>query len=156
MRLEGTFVTRKYASPDDAEPCEIAVAHNNYAADGIAYLWAVLLGQRSGRMDEALISVGNGVQPNAFSDTRLRGGLTATAPLDDGFPQVEGWIKVDDEPRYRVVFHATFGPQDANFDWRERGVQTPDGILIDRSVSDQGSKVVGAVWTAEVMLDMVL
>jgi hypothetical protein len=65
-------------------------------------------------------------------------------------------VSVDDGRGHSgISLLATFGEQEAAFDWQERGVVTAQGVLLDRAVRDQGRKVLGAVWQlqADLILD---
>jgi hypothetical protein len=75
----------------------------------------------------------------------------AGGALDEGFPLIQPY---DDGERVGVqlLLRATFGEQDAAFDWQERGVVSAQGVLIDRTVADQGRKVLGAIWQLEAAL----
>lgn len=149
--MRGTFTTRKYRAGAD-RPYEVLVAHNAFVAVGLEWIWNVLAGNvrneeggLSDHLGKARLIVGNSSKPVAADDERLAGDLTAWAELDDGFPQVEGAT---------ITFHATFGEDVANFDWNERGVTSVQGVLLDRSVDDQGRKAPGTVWTLEAVLEL--
>jgi hypothetical protein len=108
--------------------------------------------------------IGNGADPFSPEDTRLAGDQTDQRPFDDGYPILVGPVDAEGDPLpdgegdpsvgIRVSFQATFGERDAIFDWQERGVVTAQGVLIDRSVSDQGRKVLGQVWVVQANLDL--
>jgi hypothetical protein len=61
----------------------------------------------------------------------------------------------------RMTFVATFGTGDANFAWQEWGIDqgTAAGTgasttpLLNRAVSNQGTKASGQIWTASALLD---
>lgn len=62
----------------------------------------------------------------------------------------------------RLSFTATFATGDANFHWQEWGIDqattgsgtgAASGVLLNRAVSDQGTKVSGQTWTATANLD---
>jgi hypothetical protein len=62
----------------------------------------------------------------------------------------------------RLSFTATFATGDANFVWAEWGIDqattgsgtgAASGILLNRAVSAQGTKVSGQTWTATAALD---
>src|SRR4051794_39744862 len=52
-----------------------------------------------------------------------------------------------------VQLSATFGEDVGNFEWRERGVVL-DGKVVDLETSDGGRKILGAVWTVRINLDV--
>jgi len=54
-----------------------------------------------------------------------------------------------------VRFRATFGPNEANFDWREWTVANGDSdaaVNLNRKVQDMGRKIPGTTWAMEVQL----
>lgn len=53
-----------------------------------------------------------------------------------------------------LIMSATFGEQEANFDWRAREVLTADGTVLDRIVEDLGRKAPGSVWTLEAVVSL--
>lgn len=78
---------------------------------------------------------------------RLRvsdGSQQADAALNDGFPRVQDGV---------VEVQATFGEQEANFEWRERTVLTAAGVALDVEADDHGRKAPGAVWTLTTTLE---
>ena len=64
--------------------------------------------------------------------------------LDAGFPRVEGGS---------IVFQATFGPGEANFEWRREGIRV-DGQTIESEDVDAGRKATGSTWTTQVTIDL--
>lgn len=56
---------------------------------------------------------------------------------------------------FRVMALATFGENDANFEWLESAVVLADGTEVDRTVEDRGRKAQGAIWSIEAALDVV-
>lgn len=161
----GTFTTLKYDSRSDFEagrPSDIVVAKNRLTNVGLEWMWKMMMGlHRSGdgtlldHLGNARLVVGSGDVPFSPQDTRLNGGDTDQAEMDSGWPRIEGPILVNDEDEaYRLHLRATFGEDKAAFDWKERGIVTAQGVLLDRSVMDQGRKVLGAVWQLEAALDL--
>lgn len=63
----------------------------------------------------------------------------------------EGEVRVDGGA---VEITATFGENDANFEWSERRIEV-DGTVIESDDADQGRKVQGMIWTVTVTLDFV-
>lgn len=76
------------------------------------------------------------------------GDQSATAPMDDGFPE----LGVDDEGDPILAFQATFGADVANFEWAVRRVEVGD-VVIDETTEDLGRKA-GAVWTLQTTLEL--
>jgi hypothetical protein len=162
----GVFTTRKYedaAALRAGEPFEVVESRNAFTNVGLEWMWKTMTGQlrtaegtMTDHLGSARIVVGNGDSAFDPNDTRLSGDQTAQAELDAGYPTITGLVSVDDESEgMRLSLRATFGEQDAAFDWQERGVVTAQGVLLDRSVRDQGRKVLGAVWQlqADLILD---
>lgn len=116
--------------------------------DGLDLFWK----QTLPRFEGALLCVGNGDDPVGHADTGLSGDLTADRPADS--IEYLGHIEEGGRIAHRVIMRATFGENDANFDWRERGVKLADGTLVDRTVEDGGRKAPGSVWTVETVLDL--
>lgn len=161
----GTFVTRCYASRCALNlglPSKVHVSRNRFTDAGMDWMWRMMIGDLrdadgtlSDHLGSARLIVGNGSRDFEPSDTRLVGPDTGQAELDGGYPLVAGVIDGGDGPdACRLTFRATFGEEVANFDWAERGVVTAQGVLLDRSVEDQGRKVLGQVWTLEASLDL--
>jgi hypothetical protein len=145
----GRFITRCYASRADfneGRASDIYVAYNSFTDAGLRRMWEMLLGT----VDDKILGlvVGNSSQEFAPDDTRLHGDQTAEATLD-GNQSIEVAAGVG-----RIVLTATFGERDGMFEWAERGVVTAKGVLLDRSVGDQGRKPLGAVWQLEAALDL--
>jgi hypothetical protein len=71
------------------------------------------------------------------------GTTEARAPLSEP-PLLDGPV---------VTLRAVFGEQEANFEWRQRGV-VAGGELVDVDEGDFGRKAAGAVWTLEVPIEL--
>jgi hypothetical protein len=149
--MRGVFVIEKYRDAQAREPYEICRSTNAFTTVGLEWMWRMMLGELrdpdgtlTDQLASARIVVGNGSQEFAAGDTRLAGEQTAQVALD-GEPQVDG---------ASITMRATFGEQDAIFDWQERGVVTAQGVLLDRSVADGGRKVLGSVWQVTATLTL--
>lgn len=105
------------------------------------------------RLAGARIVVGDGETPVNSNDEELAGAATAEKVVEE--IEIVGRVEDGDRAVHRVILRTTFGENEANFDWRERGVLTSEGVLIDRAVADQGRKVQGSVWTLEAVVDLV-
>lgn len=146
--MKGTFTTIVYTDRAHFEarrPWRRWVSHNDFTNVGHEWMWRRMAGQAADSLDSAVIVVGNGGAVNTGGETELAGDQTATAPLDVGYPTIEG---------AKITFRSTFGERDAPFDWFERGVMTPGGVLLDRAVGDQGRKVMGAIWVVIAELEL--
>jgi hypothetical protein len=93
------------------------------------------------------------------SDDSLAGGSVAVSdgtrrserPLDAA-PEVQG---PTEEQGAVATLTATFGEQEANFEWAITDVLSAGGIVVDREVADKGRKAAGAVWTLQTRLELV-
>lgn len=120
------------------------------------------------------LAFGGGGTTYASANCRLGVG-TATAAASASQTDIQGttisgryWQPISATPTTaagtaskRLVFTATVGTGDANFHWQEwgldQGTTTGSGVvvgaLLNRAVSDQGTKVSGQTWTATANLD---
>lgn len=157
--MRGTFVTSKF--PDRAawiaqRPSQVQASRNSFTLNGLELLWRILTGQErneqgglSDHLGKARLIVGNGQTPANPADVRLAGTQTAYAELDENYPQIQ---RLDSG--VALILRGTFGEQAGNFEWRERGVSSIQGQLIDRAVADQGRKAAGSIWTLEAALEL--
>lgn len=53
-----------------------------------------------------------------------------------------------------IVATAVFDERTANFHWTRRELRADDGTLVDALEEDYGEKVLGAIWTLEVPLEV--
>lgn len=164
--MRGVFTTTKYDSRAAFERGDVAdelVSRNSFTNVGLQWMWQMMAGQfrdadgtLTDHLGAARIVVGDGSRPFDLRDERLAGEETAQAALDPGYPGVALQAPGEDGHAAGVItFLATFGEDQAIFDWQERGVVTARGVLLDRAVGDQGRKVLGAVWQlrADLFLD---
>ena len=91
----------------------------------------------------ARLAVGNGRDAFDISQVDLQGTSTFRKGLDEGYPLV-------DPPK--VTFKATFGPEDANFEWNEWGIfnAASEGVMLNRAVESNGTKQLNETWVLEV------
>jgi hypothetical protein len=54
-----------------------------------------------------------------------------------------------------VIVTGVFDEREANFHWRRREVRASDGSLVDALEQDLGEKLLGAIWTLEVPLEVI-
>lgn len=158
--MKGTFQTVTYenrAAYEAGRSSAVFTQHNDFTAIGLEWMWNMLLGQL--RSDEgdlldhlagARLVVGDGEAPFARTDTRLAGDQTASADLAQA-PSRDG---VTEDGALAVTFTGIFSEFEANFEWRERGLVTAQGVLLDRSVSDQGRKAPGTIWATAVTIEL--
>jgi hypothetical protein len=60
-------------------------------------------------------------------------------------------VKSRDEGNSVLVI-ATFGEDQANFEWTESAILLADGTRVDETTQDRGRKAQGAIWTFEAAL----
>jgi hypothetical protein len=144
----GTFTTRTYATRADwiaRRESGVYVARNAFTTVGMTWMWRRMVGMVPDTLAEAEIVVGDGLSGFVGTEEALTGENQDRAGLTVP-PEIVG---------SRIVLRSTFTERQANFDWMERGIVVPSGVLIDRSVADQGRKVFGAVWDVEAELELV-
>jgi hypothetical protein len=156
----GRFTTTAYdsrAAFEERRPSGVYVSHNAFTRVGLEWMWGTMAGlmrDQDGTMTDHLGSarlvVGDSSSPVTFADERLAGEQTAQAALVR--PPSIAPFEEDGTQGVEILFEATFDEQVGAFDWQERGVVTAQGVLLDRSVQDQGRKVLGAVWQLEAAL----
>lgn len=117
------------------------VAGNKLLNEGITTLWQLLIGGTATPYSNAnaRIGVGNGTTAAAATQTDLVGTSKAYKGMDAGYPQVSNQY---------VIFRSTFGPTEANFDWREMVVDNgaTDGMTLNRKVENHGTKANTDTW----------
>lgn len=82
-----------------------------------------------------------------FADARIvvaNGSQEASAALDQAPSSQDG----------RLTFQATFGEQEANFDWSETRIVAADGTVLDVDRADGGRKAPGTEWTLTAEVDL--
>ena len=127
------------------------VQGNVFLNEGIEYIWKAVAGV-SGLtpFDEANshIGVGDGTTSEDPSQTGLTGSNKYYKKVDSGYPKIEGT---------KIVFRATFGPDEANFDWNEWTVANGPGddyVNLNRKVESLGTKFQGTTWVLTVELSI--
>ena len=129
---------------------EVRVAEGNvFLNEGVEFIWRAVTGAPGLTYFDsanAHVGVGDGTAPESPDQTGLQGVNKCYKRVDSGYPVISGNI---------VRFRATFGPDEANFDWREWTVangSSDDAVNLNRKVQDMGKKVQGTTWTIEVQL----
>lgn len=127
------------------------VEGNVFLAEGINFIWkCVVNGNCSPPFDNANahIGVGDGTDPEDPSQTGLTGTNKYYKGMDEGYPIISGT---------KVIFRATFGPDEANFSWNEWTVANGPGddyINLNRKQENLGTKVSGTTWVLQVELSI--
>lgn len=121
---------------------EVTFADNMLLDDGITRLLKLVSGDTSNPYNNAnaRLGVGSDTTAAAANQTALLDVNAVLKGMDSGFPSVTNQT---------ITFQATFGPNDANFDWREFGVDNGSGAaeLLNRKVDVQGTKASGQTWS---------
>jgi len=122
------------------------VEGNVFLNEGINFIWQAITGA-SGLTyfgSNSCIGVGDGTTSEDPSQTGLMGQNKYYKQVDSGYPQVSGT---------QATFQATFGPNEANFNWQEWTIAngcSDSAVNLNRKVSSLGSKPSGATWTLKV------
>ena len=129
---------------------EVRAAEGNvFLNEGVEFIWKAVTGASGLTYFDsanAHVGVGDGTAPESPDQTGLQGANKCYKQVDSGYPVVSG---------NTVRFRATFGPNEANFDWREWTVANGDSdaaVNLNRKVQDMGRKVPGTTWAMEVQL----
>lgn len=146
--MRGQFTTWMYhcrADVERARPYCITIHHNDFTNVGMEWMWRKMVGLMPDDLSQAHIVIGDSGAVFTGGEEKLVGTNQSARPLMEGYPQING---------ARIMLRAEFGERDGIHEWAERGVVVPSGVLIDRSVADQGRKVLGAVWIVEAELEL--
>jgi len=125
------------------------VEGNVFLNEGIEFIWRAVTGATGLTYfdsQNAHIGVGDGTVIEDPAQTGLQGANKCYKLVDSGYPVVSASI---------VKFRATFGPDEANFDWREWTVangSSDAAVNLNRKVQDLGRKAEGTTWSIEVQL----
>jgi hypothetical protein len=127
------------------------VEGNVFLNEGITFIWQAVTGATGLTYFDgahSYIGVGDGTAAEDPSQTGLQGTNKYYKLVDSGYPQVSG---------NAVKFRATFGPNEANFSWKEWTVANGNSdaaVNLNRKVQDMGTKASGTTWTIEVQLQI--
>jgi len=93
----------------------------------------------------AYIGVGNGTTAFEKTQTDLVGANKVRKKVDADYP-IRSANAID--------FRATYGANDANFDWEEWGVfnASTGGVMLNRKVENLGTKASGSIWVLTVTI----
>lgn len=117
--------------------------------EGAAAIWRLLTGDTSVTpfdSNNSYIGVGDGTEPEDPSQTGLTGTNRYYKLVDSGYPMVSGRC---------IVFRATFGSDEANFQWNEWTIAngpSDDAVNLNRKQVSMGTKQSGEVWPLEAIL----
>jgi len=117
--------------------------------EGIEFIWQAVTGATGltpFNGENAHVGVGDGTAIEDPAQTGLQGANKCYKLVDSGYPVVSANV---------VKFRATFGPDEANFDWNEWTVangSSDAAVNLNRKVQDLGRKAAGTTWSIEVQL----
>ena len=114
--------------------------------EGINNLWELAAGAVADDWSAPYLGVGDSATAASATQTGLQAATNKLyVAMDLGYP-----VTGADQ---KIVFSATFGATDANFEWNEWSVSTSDsdaGVNLNRKAQAMGTKANPAVWTLEV------
>jgi|Deesub1362A_J573_1020465.scaffolds.fasta_scaffold00048_98 hypothetical protein len=153
LGLTGRWRLEKFASRADyrrGRPYQVLEGKNLFLNAGKTEMWNLLIGASTNHYDASNAQIGIGddktTSPDA-SQTDLQGSQKTYKGMDSGYPAVSG---------ASVEFRATFGSDEANYEWGEFVVRhAASGICLNRSTNGGagwGTKSSGSVWTFTVTL----
>lgn len=148
--------------PGETEPYDVLRVDGNllmYYGASLLWEWAIGNGTSTSADDltyldaaNAFIGVGDSTTAAAETQTDLQASTNKVRRgMNSGYPShTDGGASTS----AAVEFQATFGSNDANFDWEEWGLFNASfgGRMINRKVEDLGTKTAGNVWVITVEL----
>jgi len=114
---------------------------------GITLMWNLIIGDSAAHFDNlnAKIGVGSDATAADATQTDLQDINAEWASMDAGYPSVSGQT---------VTFSGTFADTEAEFHWQECAVRNVTPTLMNRVVSDKGTKVSGEEWVARLAITL--
>lgn len=114
---------------------------------GITQVWNLLIKSNEDHFDAAQIGVGNSSTAAAATQTDLQGASKDWHAMEVSYPSVSNQT---------ITFQGQFGDGHAEFNWLECAVrQAGNGTtLLNRVVSDKGTKAAGEVWSAKLQITL--
>ena len=144
------YEVKKYHSKDDKDPYETLTDGKNVVLDdGANAMLRLICGEDIWPFDNenAMICVSNSATPESPSQTGVLGTEYFHAPMDSGYPVVDG---------RQVTFRSTFEASEANFRWREVCITNGDNensVSLNRKVVDFRTKD-GEIWIMQIVISM--
>ena len=119
--------------------------------EGINLIWTLVCGGSGTAFNStnSYIGVGDGTTAEAVTQTGLQGTNKLYKAMDSGYPTYGS--------SQQATWRATFGSADANFAWNEITVangSSDTAVNLNRKVQSMGTKVSGAVWTAQLTVTL--
>ena len=141
---------REGADPRTLNPYDIEVIKGNVALnEGLQAIIDMICGLATVTpwdSSNAHIGVGDGTDAEDPSQTGLTGTNKLYKGMDSGYPTRSGQT---------AIWRATFGPDEANFDWNEFTVANGSddtAVNLNRKVVSKGTKASGETWTVELKI----
>lgn len=151
LRYHTQWAIRKYASDADFaadKPFDLVVVDGNMMLNaGIAVALQLIGGIAATAFDtaNARIGVGDSTAAEAAGQVALQAGANELfKAVSAGYPQVAG---------QSITWRAVFAGAEANFAWQEFAVDN-GATLLNRKVSDQGTKAAGQTWTIDLTVTL--
>ena len=145
----------KYKSEEDYKAGRIAEVlefdGNLLLNEGINLIWTLICGGTGTAFNStnSYIGVGDSTTAASATDTGLLGTNKLYRAMDSGYP-IYG-------SNQQATWRATFGSADANFAWNEITVangNSDTAVNLNRKVQSMGTKISGAVWTAQLTVTL--
>lgn len=146
---QASWSVRKFASQADYEAGkayeEVDLGNNEMANAGLNVMTTLLCGGGGADFSAPYIGVGDSDDVFDATDTDLQAAVNKLrVDMDDTYPTYG--------TDQKVTFRSTFASDEANYVWKEFGVFTAGvaGTMLNRKVSNQGTKTAGQVWEVTV------
>lgn len=125
-------------------------AGNMLLAEGVTEMWKLISGAAATPFNNAnsYIGVGNGTTAAAASQTGLQGASKLYKPMDPTYPQISN---------QSIIFRATFGSNEAAFEWQEFSVANGDSdsaVNLCRKVEAHGVKSSTDTWVVSLTITL--
>lgn len=114
---------------------------------GITQVWRLLIAANADNFSAAQIGVGSTATAASAAQTNLLDGSADWTTMENSYPSVSGSI---------VTFQGQFGDGHAEFNWKECAVRQAGAgtTVLNRVVSDKGTKTAGEVWSAKLQITL--
>ena len=153
IKWNPVFTLNKFASKEDYEKgiiLETSIIKGNLLTNaGINEMWTLIAGT-GGEQFAALANLIVGTGSGAEAATDVEGTFTngVKESMDSGYPTYG--------TSQKVTYKSVFDGDTANQEWNEFGVlsKASGGVLLNRKVSAQGTKVLGQIWELELEITL--
>jgi len=138
----GKIYSKKEALKLFGVPQFTKIEGNELVNEGINEMWKLICGTGGVQFSNALANliVGTGSGAAAAGDTEATFTAGVKKTMEAGYPTYG--------TSQKAIWRSSYGASDANQAWAEFGVlnAASSGKLLNRKVSDQGTKTVGQTW----------